>query len=185
MKRRTSAVVVGLILTGCVWRIVNARFSLAPNVEVLTAASFAAAMVTTSRLVALLPAAVACLSDAVIGNSLVLIFTWTAWLLVGAAAVAGRRIPPGHRYFGSVIFGSAVSMMFFLWTNFGVWALGDGMAYPHTLAGLIESYVAGIPFFRTMLVANLVLPPAVYAVTIALTGRNRMKPVPPARAAAA
>ena len=49
------------------------------------------------------------------------------------------------------------SLWFFAWTNFGVWLM-DGL-YPSTLDGLLASYVAGLPFLRTMLLGNLVLVP--------------------------
>jgi len=46
----------------------------------------------------------------------------------------------------------AASVQFFLVTNFGVWLVGGGHAYPHTLAGLATCYVAALPFLgRTML----------------------------------
>jgi len=42
--------------------------------------------------------------------------------------------------------------IFFLVTNFAMWALGDGTLYPHTLPGLGACYIAGIPFFRNSLI---------------------------------
>ena len=45
------------------------------------------------------------------------------------------------------------SVTFFLITNFGVWAL-SGM-YSHTFSGLMDCYVAGIPFFRGTLMGDL------------------------------
>ncbi len=47
------------------------------------------------------------------------------------------------------------SLQFFLVSNFGVWAMGGGHAYAHTLAGLLTCYVAALPFFGRMLVADL------------------------------
>jgi hypothetical protein len=38
------------------------------------------------------------------------------------------------------------SLLFFVVTNFGVWAGSDGSVYPKTMAGLIECYVAALPF---------------------------------------
>jgi hypothetical protein len=38
-------------------------------------------------------------------------------------------------------------------TNFGVWATGG---YPPTFGGLVECYVAAIPFFRNTVVGDLV-----------------------------
>ena len=49
------------------------------------------------------------------------------------------------------------SFFFFLFTNFGVWLLGhETTGYAMTVKGLIECYVVAIPFFRSMLVGNLV-----------------------------
>ncbi|MDT3696108.1 MAG: DUF6580 family putative transport protein [Ignavibacterium sp.] len=45
------------------------------------------------------------------------------------------------------------SVSFFVITNFGVWALGT--LYPRTAAGLMESYIAAIPFFQNSLIGDL------------------------------
>ena len=47
----------------------------------------------------------------------------------------------------------ASSALFFIVTNFGVWAL-DNM-YPRTIAGLIACYTAALPFFRNTLEGDL------------------------------
>ena len=48
---------------------------------------------------------------------------------------------------------TAASVLFFVVTNFGVWAL-DGL-YPMTFQGLVTCYVAAIPFFQNTLLGNL------------------------------
>ncbi|GIK20834.1 MAG: hypothetical protein PHY57_07225 [Ignavibacterium sp.] len=45
------------------------------------------------------------------------------------------------------------SVSFFVITNFGVWMLGT--LYPKTPAGLMESYIAAIPFFQNSLIGDL------------------------------
>ena len=47
----------------------------------------------------------------------------------------------------------ASSILFFLVTNFGTWAL-SGM-YPRTLGGLAACYVAAVPFFQNTLAGDL------------------------------
>jgi hypothetical protein len=47
----------------------------------------------------------------------------------------------------------ASSVLFFLLTNFGVWAFAS--LYPRTLAGLMDCYIAAIPFFRNTLQGDL------------------------------
>jgi len=45
------------------------------------------------------------------------------------------------------------SILFFVVTNFGMW-LFSGM-YPHTAAGLVDCYVAAIPFFQNTVAGDL------------------------------
>ena len=45
------------------------------------------------------------------------------------------------------------SVLFFLITNFGVWATGT--MYQKNLSGLMQSYAFGIPFFRNTLISDL------------------------------
>jgi hypothetical protein len=48
----------------------------------------------------------------------------------------------------------ASSVLFFVLTNFGVWALDSW--YPKTWEGLVACYVAAIPFFHNTLVGDAV-----------------------------
>jgi hypothetical protein len=64
---------------------------------------------------------------------------------------------------GTVIGGSlASSLAFYLLTNFADWPFND--LYPHNFAGLIESYVAGIPFFRNAVVADLLFTGVIFGI---------------------
>lgn len=52
----------------------------------------------------------------------------------------------------------ATPVVFYLISNFGVWAVGDDgvpQLYPHTFNGLLSCYVAGVPFFRGTLIGDL------------------------------
>jgi MFS family permease len=62
-----------------------------------------------------------------------------------------RRSPGSTRIIGASVAGS---LLFFLVTNFGVWAVGE--LYPLTTAGLWQCYVAAVPFFRGTLLGDLV-----------------------------
>lgn len=46
------------------------------------------------------------------------------------------------------------SVLFFVITNFGVWLVGG--LYPTTMEGLVACYIAAIPFFRNMLLGDIV-----------------------------
>ena len=76
------------------------------------------------------------------------------YLCIALSTVIGfalrGRVSPG-RVVGYALVGST---LFFLVTNFGVW-LGSGM-YPPTAAGLLATYIAGIPFFQNTVLGTLV-----------------------------
>ena len=59
--------------------------------------------------------------------------------------------------------GLASAVAFFLVSNFGVWALGDGTYYPHNAAGLIDCYVQAIPFFRNTLISMAIFLPLLFS----------------------
>lgn len=53
-------------------------------------------------------------------------------------------------------FSLASASWFFLISNFAVWAGGTGWAYPKTFAGLMSTYVAGLPFYGWSLLSTVV-----------------------------
>ena len=67
----------------------------------------------------------------------------------------------------SVIAGGLIAgTVHFLISNFGVW-LGGGLSitgqpYASSFSGLLEVYVAGIPFFKNMLAGNLIFGAALF-----------------------
>lgn len=64
--------------------------------------------------------------------------------------------------------GLAGPVSFFLISNFGVWAMGQGILYPKTFDGLITCYAAGLPFFRNSLISMAVFLPILFS-PLALT----------------
>jgi hypothetical protein len=69
-------------------------------------------------------------------------------LLVGL----GTRIPRRYSFRHVAAAGVGGALAFFLITNFGAWLTGT--TYAKTWAGLVECYVAGIPYFRNSLVGT-------------------------------
>ena len=45
------------------------------------------------------------------------------------------------------------SVLFFMITNFGVWATGT--MYQKNISGLTQSYIMGLPFFRNTIISDL------------------------------
>src|SRR3989338_7429577 len=64
----------------------------------------------------------------------------------GGPAQGGKNV---RRIIGGTLLSS---ILFFLVTNWAVWAFGA--MYPHTIGGLFESYTLAIPFFRNSLLGD-------------------------------
>jgi hypothetical protein len=162
------AIVVIAVIGAVAFRRYKDDLALWPNVELLTATAFLAAGLLRNRLAALAPLAVVAASDLTIGNTRILLFTWSAWAIIGVGSLLTRGARGRRRVGAALGFGVGGTAFFFVWTNFGVWAI-EGM-YPHTWAGLVACYTAGVPFLRPQLIANLVLVP-VAALVVALVGQ--------------
>ena len=96
------------------------------------------------------PLAALLLSDVILGfhTGMPYVYASVALIvLIGWAVQA--RITPLRIGLAAV----ASSVLFFVVTNFGVWM--KGIYYPQTLSGLVDCYVAAIPFFQNTLAGDL------------------------------
>ncbi len=98
-------------------------------------------------------------------------FTWETPIGYASYAlyvVLGRAL--ASQAWPVTAFGGAMagSVQFFLVTNFAVWAGGDGNLYPHTPAGLLQCFVAALPFYRGTLVGDLLYSGLLFGVYHAL-----------------
>ncbi|MBI2987846.1 MAG: hypothetical protein HYY45_13865 [Deltaproteobacteria bacterium] len=122
-----------------------------PNFESIGAlALFAGAHFDDKRWAFVLPLAAMLLSDAVIGFHGQMPVVYGTFALVVWLGVHLRERRTALNVAGA---GLAASILFFVVTNFGVWAF-DGL-YPRTLEGLVVCYIAAIPFFGYTLAGNL------------------------------
>jgi hypothetical protein len=77
-------------------------------------------------------------------------FTWLGFVSIGLTGWALRPKLSPVRLFAASFAGSS---LFFLFSNFGVWARSD--LYPSTWTGLVTCYFAAIPFFRNTVLGDL------------------------------
>ena len=141
-------VIVAIIMVAALARLIPHP----PNVTPLAAmALFGGAYLGDRRLALMVPFGALLLSDLLLGFHATMSFVYAGFaltVLLGARVIGERR--GVMRIGGTAI---AASLLFFLITNFGVWIIYP--MYPHTAAGLIDSYVAGLPFLRNSLLGDI------------------------------
>lgn len=121
-----------------------------PNLTAVAAAGFFAAAVFPRRWGVFIPLAAMAVSDVFIGFHELIAFTWGSMAIHAALGLFARRHPTPFRVVGLTLAGS---FQFFFITNWAVWQFGT--MYPHSAAGLLESYVAAIPFLRNSTLGDL------------------------------
>ena len=128
-----------------------------PNVASITAvALFGGAYLTSKRLALIVPLAALFLSDLILGFYRHMEIVYGSFLLVVFVGFWLQRKRSVLRIAGAALAGSVI---FFIITNFGVWAFES--LYPRTAAGLLACYVAAIPFFQ-----NTILGDALYTAVL-------------------
>jgi hypothetical protein len=98
----------------------------------------------------IIPLAAMFLTDAIIGFYS---YAWIVYLSFALIVVLGILMLKKVSIKKLILASLTASISFFAITNFGVWALGT--LYPKTPAGLLESYIAAIPFFQNSLIGDL------------------------------
>ncbi len=89
-------------------------------------------------------------TDVVLGFHATLPFVYAAFMLmVGLGRWLARHYAAGNILLACL----SGSVLFFVLTNYGVWATQS--MYPHTAAGLLECYIAALPFFHHTLLGDL------------------------------
>lgn len=79
------------------------------------------------------------------------LFTYSGFAMIILAGQFLRTIPTAGRTL-AMLLGSSVG--FWVWTNFGIWVVG-GHTYGSGLDGLLNCYVAAVPFLGNALVGDL------------------------------
>ena len=97
------------------------------------------------------------ISDLFIGFYENMIFVYASLLLT---TFVFHKINKKINFKNLFIYGFAGSLIFFLFSNFGVWALGNpgayDIAYEKSLSGLIQCYILAIPFFGNTFLSTVI-----------------------------
>ena len=146
MSKPRITVLICMILAAAASRLIPHP----PNMASIAAvALFGGAYLSDKRLAFLVPLAALFLSDLVLGLYGHMEIVYGSFALVVCIGLLLRKRRTPLRIAGAAL---ASSTLFFVVTNFGVWAFGS--LYPKTAAGLVTCYVAAIPFFQNTLVGD-------------------------------
>lgn len=131
------------------------------NVEFITAFALASAYFIKSKkytLVTVLTTLV--ISDLIIGNTNIILFTWSGFLFAAVVGFALKNLNIKNRFATSELGALIATVIFFLWTNFGVVMLTT--MYTKDITGLLSSYKNGLPFLFNQLLGNIIIVPLVF-----------------------
>lgn len=78
------------------------------------------------------------------------IFTYSGFWMMSLFA---PNIESKQRYTKLTLYTVSVTLLFWLWTNFGTWLLSG--LYATTLQGLNQCFIMGLPFLRHAILGNL------------------------------
>jgi hypothetical protein len=137
------------------------------NVSPVTALALFAGLHLRTRNGILLLLGVLFLSDLFLGWHATMPFTWSSFLLI---LWLGKGLKPGfsHHIFLRSLAGSSI---FFVVTNLGVFLMQS--LYPKTITGFWQCYIMALPFYRNMLLGDLVYVFALFGVFHVMTRQAR------------
>jgi hypothetical protein len=140
---------------------------IAPNVELVTGASLAAGFfLKNTKISFAVPFLIMMISDLIIGNTRIFLFTWSAFFVMPFFSSFISKKFREKKSITQILFvsqgmGIISTLLFFLWTNFGVVMIAD--SYSKDISGVLQSYINGLPFLANQLAGNLILVPVIFA----------------------
>lgn len=157
-ERRTIAsdlvVFAMLIAIGVAGRWGQPLWSFTPTSAVAVFAGFYFSRVAVAALVPLAALAISDLRLPAYDSVLVMLATYAALVLPVWFGRYLRRGQSGHDALRrSLVCGFVPATVFYVVTNFAVWAFQSD--YEKSLAGLLQCYVAAVPFYRWMLAGDV------------------------------
>jgi hypothetical protein len=137
-----------LILIGVSFRILPHPWNFTP----ISALALFGGVYLSKRIALILPLTAMLISDYFIGfyEIGIMASVYASFLLVVLLGFLVKKHKKWHTILGGSIAGS---VLFFLITNFAVWAFT--LWYPHNFSGLMTNYLLALPFFRNALIGDL------------------------------
>jgi len=154
LSQAQGLIFVVLVLTGALSRLVPHGW----NFTAMGAVTIVSGLLIKNRTLSITAPLLALLiSDVVIGFHSTMIYVYGAYaLIVGLGLLFSQ-----DRKFKNIILTSvAASLLFFIISNFGVWA--QGVMYPLNISGLMQCFMMGVPFYKNQFLSDLIFTPLLF-----------------------
>lgn len=139
--------ILGLILIVSITRLIPHPANFTPIAAI---ALFGGTYFHNKKIAFLVPLIIMFLTDLFIGFHNTIIAVYLSFVLIVALGFWLQK----NKNLKNIILTTLISSIaFFVITNFSVWLTGS--MYPKNLSGIIECYVAAIPFFRNSVLGDL------------------------------
>lgn len=167
MNNKNILTVLALIAIAFVTRFIPH----APNFTAIGAmALFGGAYLKDKKVAFLIPVAALVLSDVIIGFHNTMLAVYASFIAIGFIGFTlSGKVNVKNVAFASL----ASSALFFVVTNFAVWAIGD--FYSKDTVGLTNCFVAALPFFTNTILADLFYSGLLFGAMHLITQSNLAK----------
>ena len=128
-----------------------------PNIETVLVVCLLAGCMLGGVYTFLVPLLVMAVTDFLIGNNWIFLFTWSGFALVGLLGYFLKNKRRVSLKFAGALFGMGIgaTLLYDIWTAFGWWYL----MHPHTLDSLRMVYLLQIPFTIKHLISTAIFVP--------------------------
>lgn len=158
-------VILIMILAGVFMRLIPHWPNFTPIAAI---ALFGGTVIKRKELAFLVPVAALLISDSIIGFHSTMISVYLSFIaIVCFGLVLRRRLTVVNTLSASL----SASFIFFLVTNFASWTSGL-MPYPMNATGLMQSYIAGSPFFLNGILGDLFFTSVLFGAAYLVTNRK-------------
>jgi len=149
----------GIMLMAILFRLINNKYMVLPNFSPIAAIGLLGAALFRNKLLALaIPFSILLLSDILIGATSNMkfglhpqsVYVYLSFFIITIIGIFS--LSNGYKIGKLIGLSLLSSVVFFVISNFGVWINGG---YPQIVAGLVECYVAAIPFFSYTILGDL------------------------------
>ncbi len=146
MKKQELIASVGIIFIAVLLRLLPHP----PNVAPIAAMALFGGAYFNKKYALLIPVIALFISDLFLGFHESMLMVYGSFLLTGCIGLWLAK----HKKVGFILGASLVSScVFYLLTNFNYWYATP--LYPKTFAGMMQSYIAALPFLRNSIVGDL------------------------------